>query len=194
MLDSFARKYYDKYFLEKVIQRFTKLPPMGITLFGCSVGVFAAFLIAFGFAKLAVCMILFSGFLDSVDGAVARKQNKDSPVGCVADIFSDRIVEVAIILGLFAYDPTRALLCLLMMGSILLCITAFLIVSSFLKNESMKSFAYSIGMVERTEAFLFFIAMCLFPSFFTPLAICFSALVTLTALIHIFRFIAFSKQ
>ena len=86
-------------------------------------------------------------------------------------------------------DPVhRALWCFLMLGSMLLCITSFLVVGIFVANDSHKSFHYNPGIMERAEAFIFFIAMMLWPSAFVGLAMLFSLLVTLTAIIRLTQF------
>jgi phosphatidylglycerophosphate synthase len=137
----------------------------------------------------AFIFLLLSGFLDTLDGSLARARGKSSPKGAAFDIISDRIVEVAIVLGLYMVDPTeRALPSLLMLGSILICVTSFLIVGVFTENSSSKSFHYSPGLIERAEAFVFFGAMILIPSAFVMLAYLFSALVLLTALIRTVQF------
>ena len=75
-----------------------------------------------------------------------------------------------------------------MLGSMLLCITSFLVVGIFVANDSHKSFHYNPGIMERAEAFIFFIAMMLWPSAFVGLAMLFSLLVTLTAIIRLTQF------
>lgn len=101
----------------------------------------------------------------------------------------DRIVEFSAVLALYLFDPQhRATLTILMLGSILLCITSFLVVGIFSNNTSQKSFYYSPGIMERAEAFLFFIVMTLFPDYFNFLAAVFCFLVCLTALIRLFEF------
>lgn len=69
----------------------------------------------------------------------------------------DRVVEFVVVLALWFVAPQqRGLWCLLMLGSMLLCITSFLVVGIFSENQSQKSFHYSSGLMERAEAFSFF--------------------------------------
>ena len=136
----------------------------------------------------AFIALITSGFFDTLDGSLARSQQATSNRGAVFDIIADRAVEWGVILGLYFYDPSRSLLCLLMMGSILLCITSFLVVGMFQENTSEKSFHYSPGLMERAEAFIFFSLMILLPQFFTVLAILFVALVLLTAILRAYQF------
>ena len=158
-------------------------------------GIESAPLLAFHFYKAAVLAIVLSGFIDTLDGAIARFHQSSSPKGAILDITSDRAVEFSIILGLFFVSPeTRGLPCILMLGSVLLCITSFLVVGIFKDNESQKGFHYSPGMVERTEAFAFFIALILLPEYFLILSIVFSILVFLTAFRRIFEFISTARS
>ena len=110
-------------------------------------------------------------------------------MGAILDITCDRCVEFSIILGLYLVDPTsRPFLSFMMLGSVLVCVTTFLVVALFTPNESEKGFHYSPGLIERAEAFLFFGLMILFPPLFTPLAALFSILVFLTGLLRIRQF------
>lgn len=142
---------------------------------------------------LALALLFLTGALDFIDGALARHLGSASAQGAVADIVSDRLVEFAIVLSLYLLDPSRALLCLLMLGAILICITSFLVVGIFLNNDSHKSFHYSPGLMERSEAFGFFALMILFPQSFTLLASLFTLLVAQTAFYRVYQFTISNK-
>ncbi len=138
---------------------------------------------------LAICLLLFSGFCDTLDGTLARFNQNSSDWGSVMDIMTDRFVEVVVVFALFALAPQqRGAWALLMLGSMLLCISSFLVVGIFTSNDSQKSFHYSPGVMERAEAFLFFIAMMLWPNAFVFFALLFTFLVTLTAVIRLAQF------
>ncbi len=160
-----------------------EVSPTNITFTACLFGLAIAPLLALGMASAAFSCLLFTGYLDILDGTLARLRSVTSAHGTVLDIVSDRIVETAIILGFFFVDPQqRAFACLLMLAAVLICVTSFLVVGIFTENSSEKSFHYSPGLVERGEAFLFFGAMILLPNFFIFLAYLFAALVLFTAL------------
>jgi hypothetical protein len=76
-----------------------------------------------------------------------------------------------------------------MLVSIFICVTTFLVVGIFNEKRGEKAFYYSLGLMERPEAFIFFIAMFLFPSWFLVLAVTFSVLVLWTALSRMCEFI-----
>lgn len=191
MLESIFRPAFQRYLVDDVVRVLLSrrvFSPQLLTLLAgiCGVGVFIALTQNKG--AIATFLLISSGYLDVVDGSLARASGTASPSGTVLDIVMDRIVEFMVIFGLFWLEPTRALLCLLMLGSILLCVTSFLVVGIFSENSSEKSFYYSPGLIERAEAFLFFSGMILFPEKFEVLAIIFVILVLLTTVIRISQF------
>lgn len=191
MIDSYLRSRYQTIAINPILKRLIalKISPQTITTAALLLGLFIPFSLLFGYRFLALALLLASGYLDTLDGSLARALEKSSPQGAVLDIVFDRIVEYSIILGLFLVDPpSRGLICLMMLGSVLICITSFLVVGIFLQNDSTKSFHYSPGIMERTEAFIFFALMILFPTLFTQLGCLFILLVTMTAFIRIWQF------
>lgn len=192
MIETHLRKTYQKICIDPLLRMrfFQKVSPIFLTVVGGMIGMAVLPALAWGLPLLAFGLIIFSGYLDTLDGSLARHQQKSTARGAALDIVSDRAVEFAIILGLYCVDPvSRGLPAILMLGSVLICVTSFLIVGVFTENSSEKSFHYSAGLVERAEAFLFFAAMILFPGSFTFLAYLFSFLVFLTAAIRMVQFI-----
>ncbi len=142
---------------------------------------------------LSLLLLAISGYLDSLDGTVARLRGNTQPIGAVFDIVADRVVELSVIMGLFLSHPTqRAIVSFSMLGSVLICVTAFLVVGIFADNDSAKGFFYSHGLMERAEAFIFFALMIIFPQAFQWLAWLFVVLVLYTAVMHIWRFYRYS--
>lgn len=195
MLESILRPTYQFYIVSPFIRWARKISPLKLTYLACLTGVIASFSLMLNFPLLATIFLLISGFLDTLDGTVARIENKATKVGSVLDIISDRIVELAIILGLFAIDPIhRAWSTLAMLASCYLCITSFLVVGIFTPNESDKGFHYSPGLIERAETFIFFIMMIWLPAYFSFLASLFSGLVLLTSYLRVKQFIRFNQN
>ncbi|MFT4552990.1 MAG: archaetidylinositol phosphate synthase [Chlamydiales bacterium] len=192
MIDSYYRDKYQAILVRpivKIISRSTTIHPKLVTLVACCSGILIIPLLAFSYPYTALIFMLISGYLDTFDGSLARETHKESPQGAVLDIICDRIVEFSIILGLYFVDPvSRSLLCLFMLGSVLICITSFLVVGIFIENATNKSFHYSPGLMERSEAFCLFALMILFPSYFSWFASLFSILVFWTALIRVKEF------
>lgn len=192
MLETYLRPHYQKFLVDPLaarLQCYRFLSPQWITLYACVLGVFAALLLWQQHQWIACFVLLLSGYLDTLDGTLARMTQMSSAEGAVFDIVGDRVVEFAVILGLFSVEPAvRALPVLWMLGSVLICVSSFLVVGIFVEKEGQKSFYYSAGLIERAEAFLFFAAMMLLPEWFVGLAWVFSGLVLLTAALRVFQF------
>jgi archaetidylinositol phosphate synthase len=172
---------------------FKEISPNQLTIISLCFG-FAILLFSWvSLPFLAFLSLLLSGYFDTLDGSLAREKEEASPAGAALDIFCDRAVESLIILSLFLQNPQeRGLLCILISCSILLCVTSFLVVGIFSEKNGEKSFHYSPGLMERTEAFIFFGLMLLFPSSFFFLAILFSLLTLATGIFRLYQFNLFS--
>ncbi|MGJ3494777.1 Inner membrane protein YnjF [Piscirickettsia salmonis] len=193
MIDSHLSGVYQR-LLVLPVARMCRLSANTITILGLLSGLVSALCIALDWPYWAACLLLLSGYLDSLDGVVARYYAQSSNQGCVLDVFCDRMVECAVMLGLLLVDPgARALAAFLMLGASYLCITSFLVTAIFSKQAHYKSFHYSPGLMERCEAFVFFIVMILWPAGFTGLAFAYSSLVLLTALMRVGQFIYFHR-
>lgn len=192
MLEAPLRKHYDRHLVDPVIQYLAPyIAPLQITVLAALTGLLFLPALLLGYKKTAILFLLLSGYCDTLDGSLARWQKSHSNLGSVVDIVSDRFVECLVVVSLFLLAPAqRGLASVLMLSSITLCITSFLVVGIFMQNQSYKSFHYSPGIMERAEAFAFFIVMVLVPEWFNGLAYLFTALVCLTAVIRLMQFAA----
>ena len=192
MIESYLRPLYQRILVDPLVKQIdsvTFITPERVTLAGCLIGMAFAPLVYLGNAFLACTALLLSGYLDTLDGSLARQRKTASPAGATFDIVADRLVEFSVIVGIYLIAPeTRSFAALFMLGSILLCVTTFLVVGIFEAHAGDKSFHYSVGLMERAEAFAFFILMALKPSWFPFLAWSFTGLVFLTASIRIYQF------
>mgnify|MGYP003639724906 CR=1 FL=1 len=192
MIETYCRSTYDKLLVlpvAKLLKRGPLANPNFITLLSVIVGLFIIPSLYFSLSWLAITLLLISGYLDTLDGTLARLQDSSSDMGSVFDIIADRIVEFCVVIGLFLVDPSgRGFECLFILGSFYLCVTAFLVVGVFCENDGKKGFYYSVGLIERAETFGFFILMILFPASFTYLAWILIALVLVTVMLHVYRF------
>jgi phosphatidylglycerophosphate synthase len=193
MIESYLRPIYQKILVDPIAKRIdaiTAITPERLTIAGCFAGIAFAPLIYQGNPGLACMALLISGYLDTLDGTLARLRKTSSPQGATMDIIADRLVEFSVIVGIYLIAPeTRSLAALFMLGSILLCVTTFLVVGIFETHIGEKSFHYSVGLMERAEAFIFFILIALKPSWFPFLAWSFTGLVLLTAAARIYPFL-----
>ncbi len=190
MLELYFRPLYQKYMVDPVARRLNPyVSARKITFLGALLGLLVLPALWLQQAWLGCLLLLLSGYCDTLDGTLARMQHEETPLGAVLDIVFDRIVECAVVLGLFSVAPdTRDWLCLLMLSSIMVCVTSFLVVGVFIEKDSYKSFHYSPGFMERAEAFIFFIAMMFLPGYFALLAAVFVLLVLLTGFWRIYQF------
>lgn len=190
MLEQYVRGYYQYYLVDGFAERIQNhITPTQVTMLGGIFGIAVPFALFSGNPWAAVMLLLASGYLDTVDGTIARNKNAISEFGSLFDIYTDRVVEFAVILGLWIVAPDeRSLMCLLMLGSIFLCVTSFLTVGIFSENHSKKSFHYSPGLIERPEAFIFFVLMMLCDNYFSLLSAAFVVLVNVTTTVRLYEF------
>lgn len=182
MLDTHARKYVNpiidigaKFFLK------LKLKPNHVTMIALLVGLSTSIFLYFDMGTIAVVVLWLSGYLDAVDGAMARNSNSTSSFGTLLDIVSDRLVEVGMILvfGVKFIDVRFNLIILAV--SILMSMTIFLTVGACTEKKGMKSFYYQAGVAERSEGFILFSLMMILPDYLGIITNIFSILVLFTA-------------
>lgn len=190
MLEQTLRHHYQRLLVDPLVRRLnTRITPLSMTWLSGFVGLLFIPCLLLDRPFLAIACLLVSGYLDTLDGSLARYQGKSTDFGSAMDILIDRTVEFAVIFAFYLVNPIQnALASILMLGSILLCITSFLVVGIFTNNTTHKSFHYSPGLMERAEAFIFFIVMTLCPEYFNPLAWLFCILVCITAWIRMMEF------
>lgn len=196
MIEQCIRPLYQRMLVDTPAQWLSPyLKANAITLLSGLLGVLVIPSMLLGWEALAVVLLLLSGYCDTLDGTVARLQPRASDWGSVLDICTDRLVEFSVIFALWAAAPhSRSLAVILMLGSILLCVTSFLVVGIFNENQSHKGFHYSPGLMERAEAFLFFMAMMYWPGGFSMLAALFCLLVIWTTVVRLREFYAQSNR
>lgn len=183
MLDTHARKYVNPIielgakFLLKL-----KLTPNNVTILALLLGISTSIFLYFDMQVVAVIVLWISGYLDAVDGAMARRSNSSSSFGTLLDIVSDRIVEVSIVLvlGIKFIDVRYNFIVLTV--CILMSMTIFLTVGALSEKKGVKSFYYQAGVAERSEGFIFFSLMILFPGYLRIITNIFSILITVTAI------------
>ncbi|UOQ91629.1 CDP-alcohol phosphatidyltransferase family protein [Halobacillus shinanisalinarum] len=134
-----------------------------VTILAFLVGISTSILYVLGLPIIAIIFLWLSGFLDAVDGTMAR-HTKTSPFGTVMDITFDRVVEVSMIVALAYVHPEVMWPLLLLSVSIVISMTVFLVVGNVSEKSGVKSFYYQAGLAERSEGFILFSIMLLFPS------------------------------
>lgn len=181
MLDTHARKYFQP-IIEKAADVCLRagLSANQVTVASLIVGLCAAGSLLWGLPWMAVALLWVSGYLDAIDGTMARK-TKTTAFGTVLDVVFDRIVEIAVIIVLAWIYPQTLLLMLLLACAIIISMTVFLTVGAVSQRQSDKTFYYQAGIAERSEGFVFFTLMILLPQFVKGLIIIFALMIIITA-------------
>ena len=183
MLDTHARKYVQPKinYLAKLLIKIN-LTPIKITIISLIIGIVSITLLFFNQLVLAALFLWLSGLFDTLDGSVARITNTTSDLGAFLDITFDRVVELGIIIALAFIQRDLGLMLVILTASIVLSLTIFLTVSSFAKNNGKKSLYYQAGLAERSEGFIFFTLMILFPNIRETIGYIFAIFVFITSI------------
>lgn len=188
MIEQKIRPFFQKYFVDNVANKLDeRISPNSITLLSLFLGLLSAMTL-FIDVSASVVLFLLSGYLDILDGSIARVADKSSDFGTMLDILSDRFVECFIIIAIFIRQPELAIAGLFMMMSVIVCISSFLLVGIFSQKESHKSFYYSAGFMERAETFVFFVIMMIYPDTVLLLSVVFIILVLWTTFYRAYEF------
>jgi archaetidylinositol phosphate synthase len=151
------------------------------TVIGAGLGVAAGVLFARGDTGLGVLALALSGGLDAVDGTIAREFEHATTLGGVLDLTLDRVVEAAVLLGLVWSHPAFQLPAVIVLATWYVNITVFMATGAAL-DPSEKLIHYPPGLVERTEALLFFLLVALAPALGAYLCYTYSVLEAATAI------------
>ena len=181
MLDTHGRKFVQpmiKYLADICIK--LGLSANKVTIIAFILGLCASLFIYIGYPLVGVVLLWISGILDAVDGTIARVKGSNL-FGALMDITFDRIVEIGLILVLALKYPEYNFLFLLLTSSIIVSMTIFLTVGTLSAKISEKSFYYQAGLAERTEGFVFFTGMILFPQYIKIIVIIFVCIIIFTA-------------
>jgi len=202
MIDSWLSKTKFKDAYEKFVRKFFlgKVSANQLTIIGLIFGLIGSFLIYLSslledfliiMIISSVSIVSISFFFDTIDGSVARYEGPTT-FGGILDIFCDRLVEISIIISLVASDSLNLIWAgMFSLAAIILCISMFLIVGGITKRNSVEStskvITYQTGLMERSETFLFFLAMIILIPWRLILLWIFSALVFTTAILRLIK-------
>ncbi|MBS6506959.1 MAG: CDP-alcohol phosphatidyltransferase family protein [Paraclostridium bifermentans] len=181
MLDTHGRKYVDP-IINCGANFFIKLnlTANNVTVIALLLGILTSVFIYIDMNILAVITLWISGYLDAVDGSIARKTKTTSLFGTLMDITFDRIVETSIILSLAMRYSNARINFIVLLACIIISMTIFLTVGALVEKKGMKSFYYQAGVAERSEGFLMFSLMILVPNYIVIFTNLFSAIIFIT--------------
>ena len=152
-----------------------------VTLAGLGFGLAAA-------VMLALVPLLIGRLLDGLDGAVARASGGKSDFGGYLDLLCDFAFYGAVPLAFALREEGNAPAAAFLLAAFYVNGASFLGYAALAAKrgiettaQGVKSLYYSAGLLEGAETVLFFVALCLWPEAFRPLALGFGLLCLVTA-------------
>jgi phosphatidylglycerophosphate synthase len=135
------------------------------TIAAAIIGSLAGVAFAIAHVGLGILLLGVSAALDALDGTLARQfGGASTPYGGVMDLCFDRVVEAAVIIGIVWRRPELNFYALLLVASWYVNITVFLAVGAAMERTGPKLIDYPPGILERTEALIFFAVLALVES------------------------------
>lgn len=163
-----------------------------ISFTGFAIGMAAAVAIAFQQYLPGLALLLLSRLMDGLDGAVARA-TQPTDRGGFLDITLDFLFYAAIPLAFALADPaSNALPAAVLLAAFIGTGSSFLAFAAVAEKRHLhsvafpdKSFYFLGGLTEATETLIAFVAMCLWPQWFAPIAYGFAAMCGVTIALRI---------
>lgn len=151
---------YVKIVMDPIAERM-KINPNIITVAGLLVSVLAAYMFARGDLLLGGVFIALSGFVDMLDGAIARKNQTNTPFGGVLDSTMDRFADAFILMGIIYGGFVDWFI------GILTLLASFTVsyVRARAESEGIKC---DVGIAERPERLIILMAGAFLGYFFNP--------------------------
>ena len=132
------------------------------TMVAAIIGTLAAVAFAADRAGLGILLLAISAGFDALDGTLAREfGGAPTLFGGVMDLSFDRVVEVAVIIGIVWRHRELDFYALLLVASWYVNITIFLAVGAALERSGPKLIEYPPGILERSEALIFFAVLAI---------------------------------
>jgi CDP-diacylglycerol--glycerol-3-phosphate 3-phosphatidyltransferase len=155
-----TRKSIAYYLTVPVARLLAKTPvtPNELSVFGFLLSIVTAVLIAYGGHFIAAFVMLFSGYFDIIDGALARYKGQSTQFGAVLDSTLDRVSESVVLLGilvLFMFSREQSLFSLIGREWAVFLVGLALLSSPVVSHVRAKAEALGIecteGIFTRTE-------------------------------------------
>ena len=132
------------------------------TIAAAIIGVLAGVAFAMERVGPGIALLAISAAFDALDGTLAREfDGASTPFGGVMDLCFDRVVEVAVIIGIVWHHRELDFYALALVASWYVNITVFLAVGAAMERTGPKLIDYPPGILERTEALIFFAVLAL---------------------------------
>lgn len=133
------------------------LSPNSLTIIGLLISIWAAVVFATGNMIEGALLILFSGFFDMIDGAVARAKNRMSVFGAVLDSVCDRYADAIVFAGIIYGSVTGTIVQPSLFSIPMWFWVIFAVIGSYMvsyvrsRAESAGVSSMNIGIAERPE-------------------------------------------
>jgi len=188
MLDRYTHKMVQpllKPFVNYLLKK--EIHPDKVTWVGFVIGFLSLPALAMRWYVVALIFIIINRVLDGLDGALARALSPSNKGGFL-DITLDFIFYSAVVLGFSMADSkANALSATFLLFCFMGTASSFLAFSAMAEKHDIppsqfdnKSLYYMSGLTEGTETLIFFILICLLPTWFPILACFFGLLCLLT--------------
>ncbi len=188
------RKAIAYYLTEPVVRLLERTPltPNTITWFGFLLAVGAAALITVERLFAAGLVVIFSSFLDILDGALARRTNRITRFGGILDSTIDRLSEAVLLLGILIwYAGSQSVLPILLVG---VTLPSSLLVSYIRARAEAAGLECQVGLFTRGERVVVLVlGLCLSPltEYALPVALAviavFSLVTVVQRLLHVWQ-------
>ncbi len=195
MIDAVLRQAKDVVLTPTARHLGKRLSPMTITLVGAGIGVLAALAGLQGNYALGLGLWLLNRTLDGLDGTFARVSGQQSDLGGYIDTMVDFAMYTIIPLGLALRHPSIDVLIPLaiLLGTFYINAAAFLYLSAILERRKLgakqqgelTSITMPRGLIEGTEAVVFYSLFFLFPNALPVLFLFLGSMVIITTLQHV---------
>ena len=151
-----------KWLLDRIVGALaaTGVNPNLLTFFGLLVNFGAAASFAVGNFRTGAIVIFFAGFLDMLDGQVARRQNRVTAFGAFYDSTLDRYADMALYMGLLVYYSVSGRTPYVVLSAVA---TAGSVLFSFARSRAESLIPLcKVGFMERPERMVLLIIGGLF--------------------------------
>ena len=133
-----------------------RVHPNVLSVLGVAVSLGGAWAFAEGAFRLGAAIVLLGGVFDLVDGVVARRQGRVTTFGGFLDSSLDRVVDMALLLGLVLYYAGRGANGLALLAALALVATVLVSYTKARAESVLPSFEG--GLLERAERIVILVA------------------------------------
>ncbi len=194
MLDKAFLKF-TKPFVDAVALRLSKQGVVAdqLTFIGFGLGMVAAGLIILSYPMLAIVPIVLGRMCDGLDGAVARITHSQTDRGAFLDIALDFVFYASVPLAFVFTDAVHnGLAGAVLLAAFITTGTSFLAYAAIAAKRGEQSTDYPTkgiyylgGLTEGSETIALFLAFCIWPQAFSPLAYVYAILCIFTTITRI---------